>query len=86
MIFPPLGYIGPQMGLPFLSMGAALMALPRSRKFGGMWSAGLLVGVFPANVSMALRSGRRSRREQIIAWARLPFQIPMIRWAWQSGR
>ena len=27
MILPPMGYIGPQMGLPFMSMGAALLAI-----------------------------------------------------------
>lgn len=66
--------------------GAALMAVPRTRRLGGGLCAGLLVGVFPANVSMALQSGRRPAWYQGVAWARLPLQLPLIWWAWRSGR
>ena len=38
---------------------AALLILPRTRRIGGLLSAGLLASVFPANVSMAMRSGKR---------------------------
>jgi uncharacterized membrane protein len=67
-------------------VGAAMMAAPRTRQLGGLLSAGLLAGVFPANVSMALRSGRRPRWYQAMAWARLPLQIPLVLWAVRSGR
>lgn len=67
-------------------LGAALMAHPRTRRAGGVFSAGLLAVVFPANVSMALRSGRRPVRDRVIAWVRLPLQAPLIRWAWRAGR
>ncbi len=63
---------------------AALLAVPRSRRIGGLLSAGLLIGVFPANVSMALRSGRRPLWFRITAWARFPLQLPLIKWAAQA--
>jgi uncharacterized membrane protein len=66
--------------------GAGLMAAPATRRLGGAVSAGLLIGVFPANISMALRSGRRPAWYQGAVWARLPLQVPLIVWAWRSGR
>jgi uncharacterized membrane protein len=56
---------------------AALLAAPRTRRVGGLLSAGLFIGVFPANLyavkvvgpSTLLRAG---------AVARLPLQLPMI--------
>jgi uncharacterized membrane protein len=42
--------------------------------------------VFPANVSMALRARKASPLYRVLAWARLPLQIPLVKWAWQSGR
>ena len=67
-------------------LGAGLMAAPRTRAAGGMLSAALLVGVFPANVSMALRARNGSPLYRAMAWARLPLQIPLVRWAWAAGR
>jgi uncharacterized membrane protein len=58
---------------------AALLSLSRTRRLGALATATLLVGVFPANVQMAL-DGRRGRRA-VVAWARLPFQIPLVMWA-----
>jgi uncharacterized membrane protein len=65
---------------------AGLLAHPASRSVGGTASAALFVGVFPANVSMALRSGRRPPWYRIVAWARLPLQIPLVLWALRVGR
>jgi uncharacterized membrane protein len=67
-------------------LGAGLMTLPRTRRVGGLLSAVLFVGVFPANVSMALRSGGGSSLYRAMAWARLPLQIPLVKWAWATGR
>src|ERR1700710_2776245 len=49
-------------------IGAATMAVPRTRRLGGLFCAGLLAAVFPANVSMALRSGHRPPWYRIMAW------------------
>jgi len=65
---------------------AGLLAYPASRSVGGPATAALFVGIFPANVSMALRSGRRPRWFQVMAWARLPLQIPLVLWALRVGR
>ena len=47
----------------------------------------LLVAVFPANVQMAAKicSGSESRPAGAIAWARLPLQLPLIRWALKAA-
>ncbi len=69
---------------------AAGMLAPQTRRVAGLASAGILVGVFPANVQMAVDAQRAitrkgsTRRRQImrgVAVARLPLQVPMIRWA-----
>jgi hypothetical protein len=35
---------------------------------------------------MALRSGRRPPWYRLIAWGRLPLQIPLVLWALRVGR
>lgn len=58
---------------------AGLLALPRTRRLGGAASAALLVGVWPANVKMAVDWRDRPWPLQAIAIARVPLQVPMIR-------
>lgn len=67
-------------------LGAGLMAAAPTRRAGGMLAAALLVAVFPANVSMALRAGASSPVHRALTWARLPLQVPLVKWAWQAGR
>ncbi|MDP9006403.1 MAG: hypothetical protein M3N15_05745 [Actinomycetota bacterium] len=66
---------------------ALLLAWPRSRRLGGWLAAGLLVAVFPANVSMALAGGIPGAGfplgSPVLAWARLPLQVPLVVWAWR---
>lgn len=75
-------------GVVEIASGAMLLN-PRTRRLGGLAAAGLLVGVYPANVQMAA-DGVRSRRSP--AWykvgvvARLPLQLPMIRIALKAAR
>lgn len=60
---------------------------PRTRRPAGLASAGLLVAVFPANVQMAADLRKKgSRTAQAIACARLPLQLPLIRWALKAAR
>jgi uncharacterized membrane protein len=50
-------------------------------------SSALLLAVWPGNVTMAVtwqRSGKVSVPMKAVAWARLPLQLPLIRWAWRS--
>ena len=66
---------------------AAGLLHPRTRRVAGLVSAGLLVALFPANVQMAADLQRKgSRPAQAIAWARLPLQLPLIRWALKAAR
>lgn len=63
---------------------AALLANPRTRKVGGLSAVILFIGVFPGNIHM-VRAWRRKPvwPWKVIAWARLPLQLPMILAAWR---
>lgn len=65
---------------------ATAVALPRTRRLGGLAAAALFVAVFPANVKMALDWSERSVTEQVIGWARLPLQIPLVLWGLKVRR
>lgn len=67
-------------------VAAALMAVPKTRRSGGIVAAALMAAVFPANVSMAMHSGNRPTWYRIILWVRLPLQIPLLRLAWRADR
>lgn len=63
---------------------AAALAVPATRRLGGLASAALLVAVFPGNVTMAVRSRPDARGwagRPAVAWARLPLQVPLVAWA-----
>jgi uncharacterized membrane protein len=63
---------------------AGLVAAPRTRRLGGWLTAGLFVALFPANVQMALDGGIAGGGllgSPLVAWLRLPLQIPLIAWA-----
>ena len=63
---------------------AVMLAVPASRRVGGIATAGLFVAVFPGNVTMALKSHAGSRhlaRRPVVAWGRLPLQVPLVLWA-----
>ncbi|MBC7290176.1 MAG: hypothetical protein H5T83_02410 [Actinotalea sp.] len=62
---------------------AAALVHPRTRRGGAWAAAALLVAVFPGNVTMAVRSrrGRRGAVPPVVAWARLPLQVPLVLWA-----
>src|SRR4051812_31252689 len=63
---------------------AALLASPRTRRLGGLLSAGLFVAVFPANLYAV--GVMPSRLTRIGAIARLPLQVPMITSAMKVAR
>ncbi|WP_028050179.1 membrane protein [Cellulomonas sp. URHD0024] len=80
-----LGDPGPWvLGSGIAELGcAAALAVPATRRLGGHASAVLLVGVFPGNVTMAVRS---RGRWAAVAWARLPLQVPLVAWALSVAR
>jgi len=61
----------------------AVVASPRTRRFGALAAAGLFVAVFPANIKAALDANRGPAPLglKIGSVARLPLQWPMITWA-----
>ncbi|WP_028936844.1 DoxX family protein [Pseudonocardia spinosispora] len=65
---------------------AAAVASPRTRRTGGLLAAGLFIGVFPANVKMAIDWSDRPLWQRALVYGRLPLQIPMIRWALKVRR
>jgi uncharacterized membrane protein len=60
---------------------AAAIVLPRTRRVGGLAAAALFVGVFPANVKMAVDWRKAPPARRAIAFGRLPLQIPLVLWA-----
>lgn len=66
---------------------AAALALPRTRRLGGLAAAGLFVGVLPGNIQMAVDAHRgTSRAMQVGTLLRLPMQLPLIIAAWRVYR
>jgi uncharacterized membrane protein len=66
---------------------AAGMVLPATRRSAGWASAALLLAVWPGNLKMALDSNRSSSPAlKILAWGRMPLQVPMIRAAVSAAR
>lgn len=58
---------------------AGLLARPDTRALGGAAATALFVGVFPGNLQM-VRAYRNKPvwPHKVVAWGRLPLQIPMI--------
>jgi len=65
---------------------AALIAIPRTKRFGAWATLVLLVVVYPANIQMALDAGKPRDPESFAAWLRLPFQVPMWIWAYRNAK
>ncbi|MDQ3610402.1 MAG: hypothetical protein M4D85_02140 [Actinomycetota bacterium] len=62
---------------------AVAVAIPATRRGGGLASAVLFVAVFPGNLYMAIEPGDVPRWA---ALARLPLQVPLVLWALQVAR
>ncbi|MEW2071504.1 hypothetical protein [Streptomyces sp. NPDC007346] len=65
---------------------AAGLAHPRTRGAAARVTAGFFVGVFPANVQMAVDWRHRPRPQRAAAFARLPLQLPLVLWARSVAR
>lgn len=67
-------------GVAEILVGLGIM-FARTRRVA-LWSAAaLFVAVYPANLYMAWEWRDRELSERLIAYGRLPLQIPMIWWA-----
>ncbi|MET7682559.1 MauE/DoxX family redox-associated membrane protein [Streptomyces sp. NPDC005423] len=65
---------------------AAGVALPRTRRTAALATAAFFVGVFPANVKMALDWRDKPAPLKAAAVGRLPLQIPLVWWARNVAR
>ena len=82
---------GPARGYTYASgvaeLGVAgLLAVPRTRRLGGLAAEALFVAVFPANVQMAYDWRHDSPRRRAIACGRLPLQGLLIAQALHVAR
>jgi len=62
---------------------AAAVAVPRTRRGGGLAAAALFLAVFPGNIQMALDAANDPSTDpwwMAALWLRLPLQVPLI-WA-----
>ncbi|WP_077797426.1 DoxX family protein [Streptomyces sp. JHA26] len=67
-------------GVAELALAAGL-AVPRTRKAAALATAAFFVGVFPANVKMAVDRRHRPALQKAAAYGRLPVQLPLVLWA-----
>ncbi|CAL9272284.1 hypothetical protein SUDANB5_00731 [Streptomyces sp. SudanB5_2050] len=65
---------------------AAGVALPRTRRAAALATAAFFVGVFPANVKMAVDWRHRPTPQRAAAYGRLPVQVPLVLWARSVAR
>ncbi|MCS0604791.1 hypothetical protein NX794_26765 [Streptomyces sp. LP11] len=65
---------------------AAGIAAPRTRALAAKAAAAFFVGVFPANVQMAVDWRHRPAPQRTAALARLPLQVPLVLWARSVAR
>ena len=67
-------------GVAEILVGLGIVFAPTRRV--ALWSAAVLfVAVYPANLYMAWEWRDRELSERLVAYGRLPLQIPMIWWA-----
>ena len=66
---------------------AGLLARRRTGRLGGWCALVLLLGVWPGNWKAALDGGYPSFPEPlqgpVVAWIRVPLQLPLLVWAWR---
>ena len=72
-------------GVAELLVAVGIIAV-RTRKLA-LWAAALLfVAVYPANLYMAWDWRDRELADRLVAYGRLPLQIPMVWWAVAAAR
>jgi uncharacterized membrane protein len=60
---------------------AVLLLKPSARSLAAWAAAALFIAVYPGNLYSAYDWRDRKLSQQLIAFGRLPFQIPLIWWA-----
>ncbi len=65
---------------------AGLLAVPATRRIGGLLTAGLYAVVWPGNMQMVANWRDKPWHLQALAWARLPLQVWLLKRAWSIAR
>ncbi len=60
---------------------AAAVAVPRTRRLGALAAALLFVGIFPANVKMAVDARTAPTKFRVLSLVRLPVQWLLVSWS-----
>ena len=58
----------------------------RVRLLGTYAALALFIGVYPANINMAIRWSDRPMPAPLLAYARLPLQFILFYWAWRLSK
>ena len=66
--------------------GGAGVLFERSSPLAGWWLIATMLGVFPANVNMAVDAERFEKVPEPLLWARLPVQGAIVYWVWCAIR
>ena len=64
-------------------VGGAGVLSERTSRLAGWWLVAVMVGVFPANVNMAIEAEDFRSIPEPLLWARLPLQAGIIYWIWR---
>jgi uncharacterized membrane protein len=64
-------------------LGGAGVLSRRTARPAGWWLVATMLGVFPANINMAVRAQRYSAIPEPLLWARLPVQGAILYWIWR---
>ena len=64
-------------------VGGAGVLSDRTSRLAGWWLVAVMVGVFPANVNMAIEAEDFRSIPEPLLWARLPLQAGIIYWIWR---
>jgi uncharacterized membrane protein len=69
-------------------LAGAAVANARTRRFGGLAAVLVFLGVYPANIKMAIDAHRSDAPAamRIGTLVRLPLQVPMVTWALRVRR
>jgi uncharacterized membrane protein len=66
-------------GLVEATAGALMLSSdPATRRRGGLLATATLIGVYPANIQMAVDAGRPRSVTSWASWLRLPLQVPLV--------